>query len=155
MRLRTFLLLFFSSFSRCKRPCKRLFIPQETNFTTLRYKGNFWSRMKGRDDGRTSVTPGPGHYEHETKKSPTEIRDERIREAKRAAAKQPRFLEALYRQKLRQVILRTRFVTTVITGPSLAKIPSGKAAFVSSYGNLLSGEELSSPRSLRPAEKRV
>ncbi|XP_018397188.1 PREDICTED: sperm-tail PG-rich repeat-containing protein 2-like [Cyphomyrmex costatus] len=74
----------------------------ETNFTALKYKGNFWSRMKGRDDERTSVTPGPGDYEHETKKSPAQIRDERTREAKRAAAKQPRFLEALYQQKLRQ-----------------------------------------------------
>lgn len=92
---------------------ERLFIPQETNFATLRYKGNFWSRMKGRDDERTSATPGPGCYEHETKKSPGQIRDERIREAKRAAAKQPRFLEALCRQKLRQVILRTRFATFV------------------------------------------
>ncbi|XP_024868958.1 sperm-tail PG-rich repeat-containing protein 2-like [Temnothorax curvispinosus] len=75
---------------------------KETNFTALRYKGNFWSRMKGRDDKRTSVTPGPGDYEHETKKSPAQIRNERTREAKRAAAKQPRFLEALYQQKLRQ-----------------------------------------------------
>ncbi|XP_036139549.1 sperm-tail PG-rich repeat-containing protein 2-like [Monomorium pharaonis] len=74
----------------------------ETNFTALKYKGNFWSRMKGRDDERTSVTPGPGDYEHETKKSPTQIQEERTREAKRAAAKQPRFLEALYQQKLRQ-----------------------------------------------------
>ncbi|KAM0728430.1 Sperm-tail PG-rich repeat-containing protein 2 [Formica fusca] len=74
----------------------------ETNFTTLKYKGNFWSRMKGRDDERTSVTPGPGDYEHETKKSPAQIHNERTREAKRAAAKQPRFLEALYQQKLRQ-----------------------------------------------------
>ncbi|XP_026825708.1 sperm-tail PG-rich repeat-containing protein 2-like [Ooceraea biroi] len=74
----------------------------ETNFATLKYKGNFWSRMKGRDDERTSATPGPGCYEHETKKSPAQIHDERIREAKRAAAKQPRFLEALCRQKLRQ-----------------------------------------------------
>ncbi|XP_011068539.1 PREDICTED: sperm-tail PG-rich repeat-containing protein 2-like [Acromyrmex echinatior] len=75
---------------------------KETNFTTLKYKGNFWSRMKGRDDERTSVTPGPGDYEHETKKSPAQIHDERIREVKRATSKQPRFLEALYQQKLRQ-----------------------------------------------------
>lgn len=65
--------------------------------------------MKDRDDGQTSATPGPGDYEHETKKSPVQIRDERVREAKRAAAAAPRFFEALYRQKLRQVILRTRF----------------------------------------------
>nr|XP_012229389.1 PREDICTED: sperm-tail PG-rich repeat-containing protein 2-like [Linepithema humile] len=75
---------------------------KETNFTTLKYKGNFWSRMKGRDDERTSVTPGPGNYEHETKKSPAQIHDEKTREAKRATVKQPRFLEALYQQKLRQ-----------------------------------------------------
>ncbi|XP_011691565.1 PREDICTED: sperm-tail PG-rich repeat-containing protein 2-like [Wasmannia auropunctata] len=74
----------------------------ETNITALKYKGNFWSRMKGKDDERTSVTPGPGEYEHETKKSPAQIQNERTREAKRAAAKQPRFLEALYQQKLRQ-----------------------------------------------------
>ncbi|KYN31534.1 Uncharacterized protein C4orf37 like protein [Trachymyrmex septentrionalis] len=74
----------------------------ETNFTALKYKGNFWSRMKGRDDERTSVTPGPGDYEHETKKSSAQIHNERTREAKRAAAKQLRFLEALYQQKLRQ-----------------------------------------------------
>ncbi|XP_067207433.1 sperm-tail PG-rich repeat-containing protein 2-like [Linepithema humile] len=58
--------------------------------------------MKGRDDERTSVTPGPGNYEHETKKSPAQIHDEKTREAKRATVKQPRFLEALYQQKLRQ-----------------------------------------------------
>ncbi|XP_020279765.1 sperm-tail PG-rich repeat-containing protein 2-like isoform X2 [Pseudomyrmex gracilis] len=74
----------------------------ETNFTTLKYKGNFWSRMKGRDDERTSVTPGPGDYEHETKKSLAQIRAEKTRETKRGAAKQPRFLEALCQQKLRQ-----------------------------------------------------
>lgn len=86
--------------------------------------------MKGRDDERTSVTPGPGDYEHETKKSPVQIRDERTREAKRAAAKQPRFLEALYQQKLRQVILRTCFVTFAVAG-SFAKTPSRETAFVS------------------------
>ncbi|EFN64606.1 Lactase-phlorizin hydrolase [Camponotus floridanus] len=59
--------------------------------------------MKGRDDERTSVTPGPEDYEHETKKSLAQIHNERTREAKRAAAKQPRFLEALYQQKLRQL----------------------------------------------------
>ncbi|KAL6444140.1 hypothetical protein ACFW04_001818 [Cataglyphis niger] len=75
---------------------------KETNFTTLKYKGNFWSRMKGRDDERTSVTPAPGDYEHETKKSLAQIHNERTREARRAAAKQPRFLEALCQQKLRQ-----------------------------------------------------
>lgn len=75
------------------------------------YKGNFWSRMKGRDDAKVSETLGPGHYEHETKKSPGQILDERIREEKRGAAKQPRFLEALYQQKLREVISRTSFAT--------------------------------------------
>lgn len=74
--------------------------------------------MKGRDDDRTSVTPGPGDYEYETKKSPVQIRNERTREAKRAATKQPRFLEALYQQKLRQVILRTYFVTFAVAGSS-------------------------------------
>lgn len=116
-------------------PRERLFIPQETNFTTLKYKGNFWSRMKGRDDERTSVTPGPGDYEHETKKSPAQIHNERTREAKRAAAKQPRFLEALYQQKLRQVILRTYFVTFAVAG-SFARTPS-LCICESPYGNLL------------------
>lgn len=86
--------------------------------------------MKGRDDERTSVTPGPGDYEHETKKSPAQIHDEKTRETKRAAAKQPRFLEALYQQKLRQVILRTCFVTFTVAG-SFAKTPSQETAFVS------------------------
>ncbi|KAL0133004.1 hypothetical protein PUN28_000618 [Cardiocondyla obscurior] len=58
--------------------------------------------MKGRDDERTSVTLGPGDYGHETKKSPAQIHNGRTREAKRAAAKQPRFLGALCQQKLRQ-----------------------------------------------------
>lgn len=74
--------------------------------------------MKDRDDGRTSATSVPGDYEHETKKSPVQIRVERVREAKRAAAAAAaaplRFFEALYRQKLRQVILRTRFVTSAV-----------------------------------------
>ncbi|KAH0952898.1 hypothetical protein HN011_005759, partial [Eciton burchellii] len=75
----------------------------EANFVTLRYKGNFWSRMKGRDDERTSEAPGPGYYK--TKK--THICDERIREEKRAAAMQPCFLNALCWQKLREGTLRT------------------------------------------------
>jgi len=111
-----------------KRSRERLFIPQETNFTTLKYKGNFWSRMKGRDDERTSVTPGPGNYEHETKKSPAQIHEKKTREAKRATVKQPRFLEALYQQKLRQVILRACFVTFPAAG-SFTKIQ--KITFVS------------------------
>jgi len=81
--------------------------------------------MKGRDDERTSVTPGPGDYEHETKKSPAQIHDEKTREAKRATAKQPRFLEALCQQKLRQVILRTCFVTFAVAG-SFGKLRAGK-----------------------------
>ncbi|KAF7410340.1 hypothetical protein HZH68_004721 [Vespula germanica] len=74
----------------------------EENFTTIRYKGNFWSRMTGRKEKKVFVTPGPGDYEHETKKSPTQIYDEKFREIKRAASRQPRYLEAMYRQKLRE-----------------------------------------------------
>ncbi|KYQ54243.1 Uncharacterized protein C4orf37 like protein [Trachymyrmex zeteki] len=110
--------------SVCEIPRERLFIPQETNFTALKYKGNFWSRMKGRDDERTSVTPGPGDYEHETKKSPVQIRDERTREAKRAAAKQPRFLEALYQQKLRQNrLMKIYFFTKNFPAPNHYDLP--------------------------------
>lgn len=118
-----------------KRSRERLFIPQETNFTTLKYKGNFWSRMKGRDDERTSVTPGPGNYEHETKKSPAQIHNEKTREAKRATVKQPRFLEALYQQKLRQVILRARFVTFPVFSCKSGKLPFC-ICLKSSYENL-------------------
>jgi len=82
--------------------------------------------MKGRDDERTSVTPGPGDYEHETKKSLAQIHNERTREAKRAAAKQPRFLGALYQQKLRQVILRTCFVTFAQSPVLSRKLRAGK-----------------------------
>ncbi|KAL2716643.1 sperm-tail PG-rich repeat-containing protein 2-like [Vespula squamosa] len=74
----------------------------EENFTTLRYKGNFWSRMTGREEKKPFVTPGPGDYEHETKKSPTQIYDEKFREIKKATSRQPRFLEAMYRRKLRE-----------------------------------------------------
>jgi len=91
----------------CEDSRERLFIPQETNFTTLRYKGNFWSRMKGsRDKGRSFEGPGPGYYDHETKKTPAQICDEKIKERKRGAATQLRFLDVLYRQKLREVTLR-------------------------------------------------
>lgn len=86
--------------------------------------------MKGRDDEQTSVTPGPGDYEHETKKSPTQIHNERTTEARKAAAKQPRFFEALYQQKLRQVILRTYFVTFAFAA-SFAKTPNRETVFVS------------------------
>jgi len=48
----------------------------------------------------------------------------------RAASKQPRFLEALYQQKLRQVILRTCFVTFAVAG-SFAKTPNRETTFVS------------------------
>lgn len=82
--------------------------------------------MKGRDDERTSVTPGPGDYEHETKKSPAQIHNERTREAKRAAAKQQRFLEALCQQKLRQVILRTYFVTFAESPVLSRKLRAGR-----------------------------
>nr|XP_031843844.1 sperm-tail PG-rich repeat-containing protein 2-like [Nomia melanderi] len=73
---------------------------EETCYTTLKYKGNFWSRMTGRTDARSSSNPGPGYYEHETTKTAAQIRDERIREAKRGTAKQLRFLDILSRRKL-------------------------------------------------------
>lgn len=136
---------------------KRLFIPQETNFVTLKYKGNFWSRMKGRrDDERTSATPGPGCYEHETKKSCAQIRDERIREAKRAASKQPRFLEALCQQKLHQVILKTSFTTFMRSSQYSCVITRKDYLYVYElfYGNYFP-KEFSSSESLRSTEKCV
>lgn len=59
--------------------------------------------MTGRKEKKVFVTPGPGDYEHEMKKSPTQIYDEKFREIKRATSRQPRYLEAMYRQKLREV----------------------------------------------------
>ncbi|KAI4494484.1 hypothetical protein M0802_008805 [Mischocyttarus mexicanus] len=74
----------------------------DENFTTRKYKGNFWSRMTGREEKRPFVTPGPGDYEHETKKTPTQIYDEKFREIKRATSRQPRYLQAMFRRKLRE-----------------------------------------------------
>ncbi|KAK2587775.1 hypothetical protein KPH14_003881 [Odynerus spinipes] len=65
----------------------------EENFTTIRYKGNFWSRMTGREKKGPFVTPGPGDYDHETKRSRTQIYYEKFRELKRATARQPRRLQ--------------------------------------------------------------
>lgn len=61
--------------------------------------------MTGREERRPFVTPGPGDYEHETKKTPTQIYDEKFREIKRATSRQSRYLEAMYRRKLREVNL--------------------------------------------------
>ena len=80
-------------------------ILQETNVTTLMYKGNFWSRMTGRTEQQPFITPGPGHYEHERKKTANEIHDEKIREIKRMTSLQPRSFDILYRVKMREVTL--------------------------------------------------
>ncbi|KZC09607.1 Uncharacterized protein C4orf37 like protein [Dufourea novaeangliae] len=72
----------------------------ETCYTTLKYKGNFWSRMTGKTEPRPSLTPSPGDYEHDTKKTAAQIRDEKVREAKRGASKQLRYLDSLYRRKM-------------------------------------------------------
>ncbi|CAD1473894.1 unnamed protein product, partial [Heterotrigona itama] len=72
---------------------------EEANTTTLLYKGNFWSRMTGREEARPSLAPGPGDYEHETKKTAAQIYDEKIREERRMTSRQSRFLDTLYRRK--------------------------------------------------------
>ncbi|KAK1126878.1 hypothetical protein K0M31_004499 [Melipona bicolor] len=72
---------------------------EETNTTTLLYKGNFWSRMTGRKEVRPFLTPGPGDYEHETKKTAAQIYDEKIREERRMTSRQSRFLDTLCRRK--------------------------------------------------------
>ncbi|KOC61810.1 Uncharacterized protein C4orf37 [Habropoda laboriosa] len=74
----------------------------EINSTTLMYKGNFWSRMSGRKGSQFSSTPGPGDYQHEKEKTPAQMQDERVREEKRMTSRQPRFLDVLYRRKIRE-----------------------------------------------------
>lgn len=61
--------------------------------------------MTGRTEHQPFVTPGPGHYEHETKKTANQIHDEKIREIKRMTSWQPRSLDILYRVKMREVTL--------------------------------------------------
>ncbi|XP_046142150.1 sperm-tail PG-rich repeat-containing protein 2-like [Osmia bicornis bicornis] len=70
--------------------------------TTLLYKGNFWSRMSGRSAPPPSLTPGPGNYEYETKKTATELQNEKIREAKRMSTRQLRSLDIIYRRTIRE-----------------------------------------------------
>nr|XP_033188842.1 sperm-tail PG-rich repeat-containing protein 2-like [Bombus vancouverensis nearcticus] len=74
----------------------------EANATTLLYKGNFWSRMTGRIELPPSLTPGPGDYEHEAKKTAAQAQDEKVREAKRMSSWQPRFLDTMCRKKARE-----------------------------------------------------
>ncbi|CAK9802167.1 Sperm-tail PG-rich repeat-containing protein 2 [Anthophora quadrimaculata] len=74
----------------------------EANTTTLMYKGNFWSRMTGREESRFFLTPGPGDYEIEKEKTAAQIQDEKIREEKRMTSRQLRFLDSLYRRKMRE-----------------------------------------------------
>lgn len=71
--------------------------------TTLLYKGNFWSRMSGRSTPPPSLTPGPGNYEYETKKTATELQNEKIREAKRMSSRQLRSLDIINRRTIREV----------------------------------------------------
>ncbi|XP_076545822.1 sperm-tail PG-rich repeat-containing protein 2 [Osmia lignaria lignaria] len=75
---------------------------KERNMTTLLYKGNFWSRMSGRSAPPPSLTPGPGYYEYETKKTATELQNEKIREAKRMSSRQLRSLDIIYRRTIRE-----------------------------------------------------
>ncbi|KAH0952899.1 hypothetical protein HN011_005760, partial [Eciton burchellii] len=106
---------------------------EEANFITLRYKGNFWSRMKGsRDDRRTFEGPGPGYYDHETKKTAAQICDEKIREGKRGAAMQPRFLDVLCRQKLRERF-EDKLYTSKTPGPQTYDITFPQLC----YGSIL------------------
>ncbi|XP_017876456.1 sperm-tail PG-rich repeat-containing protein 2-like [Ceratina calcarata] len=58
--------------------------------------------MSGRTELKQFLTPSPGDYEHEKKKTPWEIETERIREARRMSTWQPRYLDALYRTKMRE-----------------------------------------------------
>ncbi|XP_061936707.1 sperm-tail PG-rich repeat-containing protein 2-like [Apis cerana] len=58
--------------------------------------------MTGRTEHQPFITPGPGHYEHETKKTANQIHDEKIREIKRMTSWQPRSLDILYRVKMRE-----------------------------------------------------
>ena len=60
--------------------------------------------MTGRKEVRPSLTPGPGDYEHETKKTAAQIYDEKIREKRRMTCRQSRFLDTLYRRKTSEVI---------------------------------------------------
>lgn len=61
--------------------------------------------MTGRTEPQPFITPGPGHYEYETKKTASQIYDEKIREMKRMTSWQPRSLDILYRVKMREVTL--------------------------------------------------
>ncbi|XP_076685849.1 sperm-tail PG-rich repeat-containing protein 2 [Andrena cerasifolii] len=67
---------------------------KERNQTTLMYKGNFWSRMTGRTELSPFLTPSPGDYELELKKTAAQIHDERVREFKRTTSRQLRYLDA-------------------------------------------------------------
>lgn len=64
--------------------------------------------MTGRTEHEPILTPGPGHYEHEIKKTANQIQDEKIREMKRMTSWQPRTLDILYRVKMREVTLHWR-----------------------------------------------
>lgn len=60
--------------------------------------------MTGRIELPPSLTPGPGDYEHEAKKTAAQAQDEKVREAKRMSSWQPRFLDAMCRKKTQEVI---------------------------------------------------
>jgi len=62
---------------------------------------------ESRNARRAFEGPGPGYYDHEVKKTFAQIYDEKIKEAKRGSAMQPRYLDILCRQKLREVTLKT------------------------------------------------
>lgn len=61
--------------------------------------------MTGRTEPPISLTPGPGDYEHETRKTPIQIQNEKVQEEKRMTSRQTRFLDAMQRKTMREVNL--------------------------------------------------
>lgn len=70
----------------------------------MRYKGNFWSLMTGRDEKIVEETPGPGAYETENPLDVAKTRDEEYRSFKRAQSRSLRYLDRLLRRNLREVM---------------------------------------------------
>ncbi|XP_046590459.1 sperm-tail PG-rich repeat-containing protein 2-like [Neodiprion lecontei] len=76
---------------------------EEPNFTTRTYKGNFWSRMTGRDDNsRLSCGAGPGTYDLQKPENPGKLLAEKLRESRRKTCKQKRYIEAVFTKNLRE-----------------------------------------------------
>lgn len=72
---------------------------KESNVVTLMYKGNFWSKMSGRDHKRLEESPGPGAYEIS---GPARL-NEPSRSMRRISTKPSRYLDKLWTQKLLEV----------------------------------------------------